>query len=52
MNHPHLGIPFLKGVVVFCVIFTTFNLSWVDVIEWPMLASSSHIEQLLLSVVF
>jgi len=37
MNNPHPRIPFLKGMIFSCVISTTFNLSCVNMIGWPML---------------
>lgn len=33
LSHPHLGIPFLKSVELFCVISTTFTCNCVKVIK-------------------
>jgi len=33
LSHPHLGIPFLKSVELFCVISTTFKCNCVKVIK-------------------
>ncbi len=37
LSHPHFGIPFLKGMILSCVISAAFNLSYINVIRWMML---------------